>query len=605
MIHALKREDIQIGSSFGSWIVLEKAENHISGKNSHVQRQWLCQCICGFQRVFTSHRLKKESKSCCHIWGKRFGKLVVKEPALRPEGNKTGTFVKCICDCGNEYICNKRSLLVGDAKSCGCSRTRLDDLTGKRFGALQVLDRAENKNQNVFWNCKCDCGNYITLPSASLKKGKKSCGCIKVLPSNFRNLTNQRFGHLQVLRMSEHIYSGKQSKITWECVCDCGNKVIVRGDALKSGSLISCGCFANNKKDLFLDFSGFRFDQLQVLGPYENRKSLWLCRCDCGNTIVKTRKQLLTSKINSCGCKGEQNISGIDIGSVFGNLVIVDQLESKEEKLQWLCKCSCGKHRVFTTYDLTSGLYTDCGHVLEEKRNLAGLKFGRLTVLKKIQSDSTQSRWLCECECGNTKEVYGSHLKVGNVQSCGCLARELTSERSLEDLSGRRFGLWTVMERVEKPEHRKQGTFWRCVCDCGQEGIVAASELKYNKSRSCGCNNRSKYEMWTEDALKMLNYEYSSQVTFENLTGVGYGKLSFDYAVYLKDNLIALIECQGLQHYEPVEHFGGVAQFERQKKHDALKRDYATNKLSIPLIEIPYWVNDIQSIMEIIKEAIE
>lgn len=36
-----------------------------------------------------------------------------------------------------------------------------------------------------------------------------------------------------------------------------------------------------------------------------------------------------------------------------------------------------------------------------------------------------------------------------------------------------------------------------------------------------------------------------------------------------------LIEYQGQQHYQPVEHFGGNSTFMIQQKHDQIKRDWA------------------------------
>lgn len=533
-----------IGQQFGCWTILAQTEDYISGE--HKQKQWLCKCTCGYEKCFTTYAIKKENKACSHIWGKRFGHLTVIEPAERPKGNKTGTFVKCKCDCGNDYICNKRSLIVGDAKSCGCSRTRLDDLTGQRFGSLLVVNRAENKNESVMWNCKCDCGNDVIISSSSLKKGKKSCGCIKIIPKNFIDLTGQRFGRLLVIAQAETIYSGNQSKVTWKCKCDCGNEVVVKGNALKSGVTQSCGC-------------------IKKTDEYRNR------------------------------------VFGSLLGQKFQKLTVLKSIGVENERRYWLCQCSCGKKRVASTYQLTSGEVYDCGHTWNEVIDLVGNRYGRLTVVEKISSFGA-SRWKCKCDCGNYKEVYGNHLKNGNVQSCGCLAKELTSERSLEDITGQRFGLWTVIERVERPENIKHGTYWRCKCDCGNEGIIAASELKNNKSMSCGCKNRSKYEMWTEEVIHTLGYDYQTQIKFDDLTGIGQGQLSYDFGIYRDGRIIALIECQGLQHYEPVKHFGGDKQFERQQLHDALKLEYAEKYLMVPLIEIPYWINDYQEVFNIILQ---
>lgn len=60
--------------------------------------------------------------------------------------------------------------------------TRLIDLTGKKFGKLTVVRRAEKRSLGkVWWLCSCDCGNMTTTNSQQLKDRKtKSCGCLKL-----------------------------------------------------------------------------------------------------------------------------------------------------------------------------------------------------------------------------------------------------------------------------------------------------------------------------------------------------------------------------------------------------------------------------------------
>lgn len=58
------------------------------------------------------------------------------------------------------------------------------------------------------------------------------------------------------------------------------------------------------------------------------------------------------------------------------------------------------------------------------KLNLTNKTFGRLTVLKEVPSTRKESRWLCQCECGNYVELRGSALTSDGTKSCGCLAIE-------------------------------------------------------------------------------------------------------------------------------------------------------------------------------------
>jgi hypothetical protein len=66
------------------------------------------------------------------------------------------------------------------------------------------------------------------------------------LPTNQRNimkkleLTGKKFGKLKVL--GEGTPPDSSPFTHWDCRCDCGNKVTVRGVCLKHGNSTSCGC---------------------------------------------------------------------------------------------------------------------------------------------------------------------------------------------------------------------------------------------------------------------------------------------------------------------------------------------------------------------------
>lgn len=71
--------------------------------------------------------------------------------------------------------------------------TRID-LTGQRFGRLQVLDKAESTPQGkAKWLCVCDCGVTLSVRSETLRRGDSmSCGC---LASEMVSQRNFRHGH--------------------------------------------------------------------------------------------------------------------------------------------------------------------------------------------------------------------------------------------------------------------------------------------------------------------------------------------------------------------------------------------------------------------------
>ena len=114
--------------------------------------------------------------------GQRFGRLTVVSKAESKCGRTTW---HCKCDCGNERDILAISLTRGFTKSCGClhneqlGERKLIDLSGKKFGRLLVLERAENHGRETYWKCRCDCGNIKEINGAKLKNGHtKSCGCL-------------------------------------------------------------------------------------------------------------------------------------------------------------------------------------------------------------------------------------------------------------------------------------------------------------------------------------------------------------------------------------------------------------------------------------------
>ena len=57
--------------------------------------------------------------------------------------------------------------------------------------------------------------------------------------SAFKDITGQKFNRLTVIAPA---FSDKSGKWHWLCSCDCGNKTIVNGTALRAGKIKSCGC---------------------------------------------------------------------------------------------------------------------------------------------------------------------------------------------------------------------------------------------------------------------------------------------------------------------------------------------------------------------------
>ena len=395
------------------------------------------------------------------LTGQRFGRLKVLQ---REETGKPGNWWKCRCDCGNIKIVQEQNLLQGKVKSCGCLRrenhvNRIEDLTGQRFGKLTVLRLApEYKGGPALWECRCDCGNLKTVRASKLKSGEtKSCGCLK--KENF-DLAGKRFGKLTVLKL----ISAPNAKVKlWECQCDCGNHITASTKQLLNGEVTSCGCTpsASQSKDSEQpDLTGQRFGMLTVLGKAdcEKKGTWWNCQCDCGNTRIASTDELISGKVISCGCvqRPKKDLSG----KRFGALTVLHRVQTGKKGVWWKCKCDCGKERIVSTRDLTSGRVVNCGdeknHPAQDatpklRDDLTGRRFGRLTVIGLADTKlSGQYAWRCRCDCGNEIIVRGSTLRSGRTKSCGCLRSTTESRMSrVIDLTGQRFGQLTVLRMAE------------------------------------------------------------------------------------------------------------------------------------------------------------
>lgn len=197
------------------------------------------------------------SKAKTELMGKRFTRLVVTDVYTDDSGE---IMCKCQCDCGNETITKRKYLINGHKKSCGCFQKenreigQIKDLTGKKFGRLTVLecDIEGSKHGRVKWICRCDCGNIVSVIANNLGRDNTfSCGCYakeRKREAHFKDLTGKRFGRLVV----EKLYDGpnhlKYKSTLWVCKCDCGNTSLVETSNLMNGHTRSCGCLIDDTR---------------------------------------------------------------------------------------------------------------------------------------------------------------------------------------------------------------------------------------------------------------------------------------------------------------------------------------------------------------------
>lgn len=118
-----------------------------------------------------------------------------------------------------------------------------------------------------------------------------------------------------------------------------------------------------------------------------------------------------------------------------------------------------------------------------------GQRFGKLFVLSEGQKTGYS---LCQCECGNEKEVLNYNLRTGYTKSCGCLRKE--NFKGIKKPNGKNHGHWKggISDLRERDMQTKEYKDWRkavferdgYICKkCGQKGYELNAHHIYNYSK--------------------------------------------------------------------------------------------------------------------------
>lgn len=167
------------------------------------------------------------------------------------------------------------------------------------------------------------------------------------------------------------------------------------------------------------------------------RTAIFICPI-CGKEFQTYLGDVAKNRVKSCGCQiGKETSHRIKnlAGKRFGKLVVIDFAYS-DRYAYWNCICDCGNLTTVRGSELIGGHVKSCGCLRKENvkaqqnlnsrnaHNLTGMKFGKLTVIRRSEDKRGKDRsycWVCKCDCGNIKVAPGWMLTSGKIKSCGCL----------------------------------------------------------------------------------------------------------------------------------------------------------------------------------------
>ena len=132
----------------------------------------------------------------------------------------------------------------------------------------------------------------------------------------------------------------------------------------------------------------------------------------------------------------------------------------------------------------------------------------------------------------------------------------------------------------------------KVIITCPIHGDFLQRPLSHIQGSGCPVCSESKGEREIRQFLDKNKISYYSQHKFDDCKNIF--QLPFDFYI---PSMRTCIEFDGLQHYEPVPHFGGIEAYERLKINDKIKNDYCEDNY-INLVRIRYdQVDDIYRIL--------
>lgn len=220
-------------------------------------------------------------------------------------------------------------------------------------------------------------------------------------------------------------------------------------------------------------------------------------------------------------------------------------------------------------------------------------------------SKSHETFWLSECQnCGNIASVRKTDLDKA-PSSCNNCKGDFSAIGKIKkyDINpGDTFGYLTALDRPhtahylqidkeKKLSKNGQNTAYvKCKCVCGNIVYVRKDNLlgikcgRHSRTISCGCASKSSGEIKTEQALQEAGLNYIYNYILSDFSRYA----PFDFGILDKDNnLICLLEFDGEQHFNSVEHFGGEEKLKEQQERDARKNKYCSDH-GIKLKRISY-----------------
>lgn len=479
----------------------------------------------------------------------------------------------CLCDCGNLCLKEVRAFKENRCYSCGTCNKELQ----------KCIDKYKSYNE---FNQK-DLEYLLKIP------------VFKSRNSKYENFEDLKLENIQVLK---YLSSLKDWGSCYICKCFiCNQLFLAPCHHLYHGNIKSCGN-SDCRKIIYAEKTKvYDYDKKKQIKVYIDFDDF--------------EKQKRIKEIN------EKYYNVIYHEDKFLRVLNIKRYKSGDIAYKIEVQCSkCGNKRAVDLGDwkYQKSHYTicDCKKKKNYKRPCPNYEFLKIknenyTYLGKSRiKNGKQYIWLLCKNCNIAIEVDGStYTNFVKYKDCCCFKKPVKEKRkstyskySLEEYKkGDKINgltIWGIFKTNNAFKAKGDLLFVMECPFCGDRFGRDFYSIKDGHCKSCGCINTSLGEEMTYEILKEIckeksNFTVSREKSFKGLIGLGGGLLKFDFCLYKDYKIYALIEFNGLEHYDEKYQINirdknkAKETLHKIQEHDNRKIEFC-KKNNIPLCSIKY-----------------
>ena len=235
-----------------------------------------------------------------------------------------------------------------------------------------------------------------------------------------------------------------------------------------------------------------------------------------------------------------------------------DFLQTPSDHLNGYGCAPCGRLRIG---EQSRDTFTD---FLKKAKNIHGdtYTYNEKTYISGVE----RVEIICKTH-GVFHQRANAHLKGAGCSKCGDIRVSEAHRHSKDDFIHRSRQVHGNRYSYECTEYKLSGEKVAIICrDHGK--FMQSPNNHISKKAGCPACNASKGELALEEIFNKHEVRHQREYRIPTVN------LRFEYDFYLADKNL-LIEFQGIQHFKPIDYFGGVENFLYVKRNDLLKKQIA------------------------------